>query len=87
VAKHPPSAEGTKQSQLLPRLNFRLESNMAVVLSDGNAFAIMAVGRRELERTNRHDEVTAFIEEMTSGDYDHLLRTMFKWFPDAELAS
>ena len=59
---------------------------MAVVLSDGNAFAIIGAGRRELERTGRYDEVTAFTEEMTSGDYDHLLQTILKWFPDAELA-
>ena len=59
---------------------------MAVVLSDGNAFAIIGAGRHELERTGRHDEVTAFTEEMTSGDYDHLLQTILKWFPDAELA-
>lgn len=86
MATQPPSAEGTKQSQLLPRLNFRLESIMAVVLSDGNALAIIGAGRRELERTGRYDEVTAFTEEMTSGDYDHLLQTILKWFPDAELA-
>ena len=86
MATQPPSAEGTKQSQLLPRLNFRLESIMAVVLSDGNAFAIIGAGRRELERTGRSDEVAAFTEEMTSGDYDHLLQTILKWFPDAELA-
>jgi hypothetical protein len=59
---------------------------MAVVLSDGNAFAIIGAGRRELERTGRSDEVAAFTEEMTSGDYDHLLQTILKWFPDAELA-
>jgi hypothetical protein len=23
---------------------------------------------------------------MTSGNYDHLLQTMLKWFPDAEVA-
>ncbi len=59
---------------------------MAILLSDGNAYAIMAVGRRELVNTGRGDEVKQFIEEMTSGDYDHLLQTLFKWFPDAELA-
>lgn len=59
---------------------------MAIMLTDGNAFAIIGAGRRELERTGRHDEVAAFTAEMTAGDYDHLLRTMFRWFPDAEVA-
>jgi hypothetical protein len=60
---------------------------MSVVITDGNAFAIMGVGRRELINIGREDEVDQFIEEMTSGDYDNLLRTLFKWFPDAEVAA
>lgn len=59
---------------------------MAIMLSDGNAFAIIGAGRRELEREGRGDEVAAFTAEMTAGDYDHLLQTMMRWFPDAELA-
>ena len=56
------------------------------MLTDGNAFAIIGAGRRELEKLGRGDEVAAFTAEMTSGDYDHLLQTMMKWFPDAEVA-
>jgi hypothetical protein len=56
------------------------------MLTDGNAFAIIGAGRRELERTGRGDEVAAFTAEMTAGDYDHLLQTMMRWFPDVELA-
>ena len=59
---------------------------MAISITDGNAFAIIGAGRRELERTGRGDEVSAFTAEMTAGDYNHLLRTMMKWFPDAEVA-
>ncbi len=59
---------------------------MPIMLTDGNAFAIIGAGRRELERTGRGDEVSAFTAEMTAGDYNHLLRTMMKWFPDAEVA-
>jgi hypothetical protein len=59
---------------------------MAIMLTDGNAFAIIGAGRRELERTGRGDEVSTFTAEMTSGDYDDLLRTMFRWFPDAEVS-
>jgi hypothetical protein len=59
---------------------------MAILLTDGNAFAIIGAGRRELERTGRGDETAAFTAEMTAGDYDELLRTFFRWFPDAELS-
>ena len=59
---------------------------MAISITDGNAFAIIGAGRRELEKQGRHDEVSAFTAEMTAGDYNHLLQTMMKWFPDAEVA-
>jgi hypothetical protein len=59
---------------------------MGIMLTDGNAFAIIALGRKELQKLGRHDEVAAFTEEMTSGDYDHLLQTIIKWFPDLEIA-
>lgn len=80
------TAQAPKQSQHLPRPNIRLENDMAVRLTDGNAFAIIAAGRRELERTGRQDEISTFTAEMTSGDYDHLIQTILKWFPDLELA-
>jgi hypothetical protein len=59
---------------------------MGIMLTDGNAFAIIALGRKELQKLGRHDEVPAFTEEMTSGDYDHLIQTIIKWFPDMEIA-
>ena len=59
---------------------------MAIMLTDGNAFAIIGAGRRELERTGRGDEVSTFTAEMTAGDYDELLRTFFRWFPDVDVA-
>jgi len=59
---------------------------MAIMLTDGNAFAIIGAGRRELEKLGRGDEVAAFTAEMTAGDYDHLLQTMMKWFPDVDVA-
>ena len=60
---------------------------MPIQLSDGNAFAIIAAGRQELKKQGRHDEIETFTAEMTAGDYDHLLQTMFRWFPDAEVVS
>lgn len=60
---------------------------MAIKLTDGNAFAIIGAGRRELEKLGRDSEVEAFTAEMTSGNYDHLIQTMLKWFPDTEVAN
>jgi hypothetical protein len=60
---------------------------MAIRITDGNAFAIIGAGRRELELTGRRDEIMAFTEEMTAGDYNHLLQTMMKWFPDARVSA
>ena len=58
---------------------------MGILLTDGNAFAIIGAGRTELKRQGRHDEVSTFTEEATSGDYDQVIRTLIKWFPDVEL--
>jgi hypothetical protein len=55
---------------------------MALLITDGNAFSIIGAGTKELKRLGRRDEVEAFTAEMTAGDYDHLLRTLLKWFPD-----
>ena len=57
--------------------------NVTVVLTgqNGNAFVILGLCKQAaqeygLEKT----EVNAFIEEATSGDYDHLLQTAIHWF-------
>lgn len=48
---------------------------------DGNAFAIIARARRAAQRAGvPGDEVAAFSTEATSGDYDHLLQTVMRWF-------
>jgi len=60
---------------------------MAISITDGNAFAIIGAGRRELQKQGRHDEIQTFTAEMTAGDYDNLLQTLLKWFPDVEVAS
>jgi hypothetical protein len=59
---------------------------MAITLTDGNAFAIIGAGRAELKRLGRSDLIAQFTAEMTAGDYDELLQTMLRWFPDAEVA-
>jgi hypothetical protein len=46
---------------------------------DGNAFSIMAVVVRALRRAGvPKEEIDTFTKEATSGDYDHLLRTVMK---------
>lgn len=58
---------------------------MAISIIDGNAFAIIGAGRRELQKQKRNDEIETFTAEMTAGDYNHLLQTLLKWFPDLEI--
>ena len=47
---------------------------------DGNAFVLLATARQVLREAGRRDECDKFSAEATSGDYEHLLDTMDKWF-------
>jgi hypothetical protein len=48
---------------------------------DGNAFAILGRCRKAAREAGlRESEITAFVTEATSGDYDHLLQTAMRWF-------
>lgn len=54
--------------------------HVELVGQDGNAFAILgrvngAMIRADISREERD----AFLAEATSGDYNHLLRTVTKW--------
>ena len=53
---------------------------LVLVGTDGNAFAILGKARRALLLAGRGDEWAAFEVEATSGDYDHLLATVMRWF-------
>lgn len=56
------------------------EIEVELVGHDGNAFAIMARVKRALESNGvPDDEVSKYLEESMSGDYDNLLRTAMKW--------
>ena len=47
---------------------------------DGNAFAILGRVRGAMIRADiSKEERDAFHAEATSGDYDHLLRTVMRW--------
>jgi hypothetical protein len=57
-----------------PKIKVRLSG------SDGNAFAIMAnVRRAMLDKGVSDEEISLFLKECKSGDYDHLLQTCTKW--------
>ena len=48
---------------------------------DGNAFAVLGRCREAAAETGlSDDEITAFMDEATAGDYDHLLQTAMRWF-------
>lgn len=51
-----------------------------LVGEDGNAFSILGRVQRIMRRNGIDSEWDAFYSEATSGDYDHLLRTVMRWF-------
>lgn len=56
------------------------EVTVELVGQDGNAFAILGRVQRELRRAGVPEpEVKEYIDEATSGDYDHLLQTTMRW--------
>lgn len=47
---------------------------------DGNAFVILGIVQKALRRAHVPDEeVTAFMDDAMSDDYDHLLSTAMRW--------
>ena len=46
---------------------------------DGNAFVIMSVVRLALREYGQKELIEQFTKEATSGDYDNLLQTVFKY--------
>ena len=51
---------------------------LKILGEDGNAFAILSKARRVAQQNDMDWE--AIKKEATDGDYDHLLRTMMKYF-------
>jgi hypothetical protein len=50
-----------------------------LVGTDGNAFAIMGKVARALRQAGRPELVKPYMDEATSGDYDHLLQITMKY--------
>ena len=47
---------------------------------DGNAFAIIGRTTKEMRKAGiPKSEIDAFVQEATSGDYDHLIQTVMRW--------
>jgi len=52
----------------------------AVISSDGNAFAIMGAVTGAMKRGGvPKEDIDAYFAEATSGDYDKVIRTSFKY--------
>jgi len=57
------------------------EINIPLVGEDGNAFSILGRVKRIMRRAGLPEsEWQAFRDEATSGNYDHLLMTVMRWF-------
>jgi hypothetical protein len=50
-----------------------------LVGTDGNAFAIMGKVARALRQAGKPELVKRYMDEATSGDYDHLLQVTMKY--------
>ena len=47
---------------------------------DGNAYAIMGAAQRVLKRAGATpEEISQYLEESMSGDYENLVETVGKW--------
>lgn len=59
----------------------QIRPELKLVGEDGNAFAILGRAIKVLRKDDFPAEfIQRFVDEATSGDYDHLLRTVMEWF-------
>ena len=55
--------------------------NVQLVGLDGNAFSILGRAQKAAKRAGLDKaEIEKYVDEATSGDYDHLLLTTMNWF-------
>jgi len=56
------------------------EIEVQILGRDGNAFAIMGTIQNALTKAGvSKDEISLYIKESMSGDYENLLRTAMRW--------
>ena len=66
-----------KQSNTKPRYP---DIKVKLVGGDGNAFSVLGNVTRAMRKAGvEKPEIDAFMQEATSGDYDHLLFTCMTW--------
>ena len=59
--------------------------NIDLIGEDGNAFAIMGRVQKAMRREDcTEEEISSIMDEMKSGNYDHLLQTVMKNFSTDE---
>ena len=57
------------------------EITVQLVGRDSNAFMILGLCKRAMERAHlSQEEIDQFMKEAMSGDYNHLLATTMAWF-------
>ena len=57
------------------------EITVQLVGREGNAFCILGICKRAMERAHLpQEEIDQFMKEAMSGDYNHLLATTMAWF-------
>lgn len=56
------------------------EIEVSLIGRDGNAFAIMGAVEKALRKGGiSQEEISTYLKESMSGDYDNLLRTAMSW--------
>jgi hypothetical protein len=56
------------------------EIEVQILGRDGNAFAIMGTIQTALKKAGvSKDEISLYVKESMSGDYENLLRTAMRW--------
>lgn len=69
-----------KTSAIMDGKPFYPHVKVKLIGRNGNAFAILGNVQRQMEKANLSQrEIDKFIEEATSGNYDHMLQTCMKW--------
>lgn len=66
-------------SEAYPSLPLYPDVEVELLGHDGNAFAILGAVSKALRRSGHADAVEAFMTDATSGDYDHVLQTAFRY--------
>lgn len=64
----------------MPKTEPKFDIEVKLIGHDGNAFAIMGTVRRALKEAGAtRAQLDEYVEEATSGDYDHLLQVTMGW--------